>query len=1080
MMRAVIICWMLCMAPVCIAARQNPASTAEPADISVPVVLPLAGDWEFRLDPDDVGTSGGWFNAALPDRMRLPGSTDENGKGNMAEERTTERLSRVHPYVGAAWYSKEVNIPAAWASNRITLFLERCHWETTLWIDGKQIGAQNSLSTPHVYEATQWLQPGRHRLTLRVDNRLKIDVGNWAHSVTDETQTNWNGIIGKIELRASNPVWIERAAFYPDTSCSALTARVLVGNATGTTATGVFSLDAPRGLLAGMGYEQTIDMPPGPQEFEMRVPLAPDLARWDEFSPKLHHITVSVSGSTKNRTFVSGESFSVGIHDFRSSGTKLVLNGRIVGLRGTLECCIFPLTGYPPTSIEPWRRIMAIAKEYGLNHMRFHSWCPPKAAFEAADEAGMMLQIECPVWVTDGETAANPARAEFWKAEANRVLDTYGNHPSFCLFSMGNEILLNSKAGDEPFLSTLIGQLQQRDPRHLYTCSTAPYTNRPNDNYFVSHQVDGMIRGQHRIGITDTSTDYDWDDALKETTRPVVSHEIGQYEMFPDFREIPKYTGVTRAHNFEIFRDRLTSAGMADQAQEFFRASGKLSALLYKDEIEAALRSKHLAGFQILDLHDFPGQGTALIGLLNAFWESKGILLPEEFRQFCGPTVPLLRITKREWSSTETLRATAEVAHYGRTDLAPTAARWFAQGADGRAIAQGEFSPTRIPTGGLTPLGPIELNLTNIQKAEKLTLTVTLAGTPVRNNWSVWVFPPQPAPTQSPDLLITHEWNEATTRALADGRSVLFHVPWQDLTSIPGRFQSVFWSAKMFSQPGTMGIVCDPRHGALAGFPTENHSDWQWLDIIQNSGAMILDATPPEFRPVIQAIDDFNRSHKLGYAFEARVGKGRLFACAIELEGNLAARPAALQLRNSILAYVGSPEFRPTHELMPAVLDKIFARPRIASLIVKRPDATGALLHVRAGTHSPMRRSVPWEADADDVLNSFARAGYRIAGRTWRDEQSSAWFGRQLTCTAIVPRNTTGTLYVHFHDWNKQDRSTKVQFEGQDLGTLRKYDGDGVWLALPFTPANSGDGELTVTANSETGPNAMIAEMLVR
>ena len=119
---------------------------------------------------------------------------------------------------------------------------------------------------------------------------------------------------------------------------------------------------------------------------------------------------------------------------------------------------------------------------------------------------------------------------------------------------------------------------------------------------------------------------------------PVVSHEIGQFAVYPNFREIDKYTGVLKARNFEVFRDRLKEKGMLDQADDFFYTSGKLSVQCYKEELEAAARTKLLAGYQILDIQDFSGQGTALVGILDAFMDSKGHVTPEEWGQ---DTVPI-------------------------------------------------------------------------------------------------------------------------------------------------------------------------------------------------------------------------------------------------------------------------------------------------------------------------------------------------------------------------------------------------------------------------------------------------------
>lgn len=142
----------------------------------------------------------------------------------------------------------------------------------------------------------------------------------------------------------------------------------------------------------------------------------------------------------------------------------------------------------------------------------------------------------------------------------------------------------------------------------------------------------------------ETTTDYR--EYLSRYQAPIVSHEIGQWCVYPNFDEIDKYTGSLKLKNFEIFRDFLEQAGMSDQAKPFLMASGKLQVMCCNEDIESALRTPSFGGFQLLDMRDFPGQGTALAGMLDPFWDSKPYRTPAEFRRFCGPIVPLARMSK--------------------------------------------------------------------------------------------------------------------------------------------------------------------------------------------------------------------------------------------------------------------------------------------------------------------------------------------------------------------------------------------------------------------------------------------------
>jgi hypothetical protein len=1125
---------------------------------ALPDRISLAGTWRFKLDPKGAGAQEKWFDTLPPDvipakagTIRLPGSTDEQGFGNKATKPAVGHLTRMYEYVGPAWYQRDVTIPAAWTGRRITLSLERCHWETTVWVDGKRAGTQNSLCAPQVYDLSDLLTPGSHRLTLCVDNTVKIDIGGWGHSITDETQTNWNGIVGRIELIATDPVWCDAVAVYPDIRERAARVKVRVGNRTGEIVKGTLTLKAaPRS--GGKPVTKTVPFtaPAGGTGVETVLPMGNDARLWDEFSPALYDLRVSLRADPTPTLPASGEgagvpplaggrrgvnplakgftderAVSFGMREFGRSGRKFALNGRPIYLRGTLECCIFPKTGYPPTDAAAWRRIFHIARSYGLNHFRFHSWCPPEAAFAAADEAGIMFQVELPLWV--GDVAADPQRAEYERAEADRILDAYGNHPSFCLMSMGNEL------GDPHgvYLSDLVRRCRQKDPRHLYTCATGAGIHKAlnsdfADDYFVEPATPkGWVRGQGVFEAKPPATDYDYRASLEGLDRPLMTHEMGQWAMFPNFKEVAKYTGPLRPLNFEVYRESLAKHGMADQAESFLRASGALSVALYKEEIEAVLRTPDHAGFQLLDVRDFPGQGTALVGMLDPFWDSKGLTTPEQFRQYCSPTVPLLRMKSRVWTSDETFTAAAEVAHYGPAPLRNAAARWTITDAQGGEIAAGVFPAADIPTGRNTFLGEIKLPLSRVNAPAKLTVTIYIGnpsppaplpfvrgegrrgwdakrtplltkegpgevipppyegrgrGEVASNRWDFWVYPAETQAQYPSEVVIAHAWNEETKTALASGRKVLLlPPPYLLYNAVPGSYTPVFWCFRLFpSQPGTMGILCDPKHPALAAFPTEFHTTAQWWDLLTRSKALKLDATPAAFRPIVQVIDNFDRNQKLGALFEARVGKGALMVCSMDLQTDLDWRPAARQLLFSLLAYIGSGRFRPGAALPTETLDAIFVESPLRKYERTPGDLRRAVLNVRAARNVPLRQPQPWQQAHDEIIARQPGFDYRIGGGTWRDEDGSSWHDGNLVAEIVCPKGFEGTLYAHFHDWNRTGRSAEITFNGRDIGLLAEYE-KGVWLALPVTAADSAQGRLSLSAVSLSGPNAQITQIVL-
>jgi hypothetical protein len=877
-------------------------------------VVSLAGEWRFELDPSRVGAGEQFFIQNLPGRISLPGSTDEAKLGTPNPNKPTlDGLYRLYLYEGPAWYQRDIEIPVAWEGKQVFLFLERTHWVTTVWVDDRYIGTQDSLISPHVYNLGTDLAPGKHRLTICVDNTPKINLGRFVSIYYEGTQTNWNGLIGKVELRAKDPVSVTEVQVYPDVNRKLAKIRVIITNVTGKPARGelLFEVTGPPGT--GKIPERQVPFTATQDRTVVTAELSmgKEPRLWDEFSPSLYKLTASMTAKSSSKTFADQETVTFGMREFAPRGKQFTMNGRPVFLRGALECAIFPLTGFPPTDVPSWRRIYHIIKSYGLNFIRFHSWCPPEAAFTAADIEGVMIQAEGPQ--ANIPAGKDKQRDEFMEQELLRMVRTYGNHPSFCLMTIGNEY-----GGSDVVLSHWVEMLIEEDPRHLYSSASAGQ-NTANRQFTESAEA---------RGVQGPGTDIDFHKVLAKQDRPFMGHEIGQWTFFPNFNEIKKYTGVLAAKNFELVRDDLEAKRLLDLAPHFVQATGRQAVLLYKEEIEILLRTPGYAGFSLLDLHDYPGQGTALIGALDPFWGSKGFVTPAAHREYCGATVPLLRMKKRTFSADEAFTAEAELAHFGPQDLAIARPAWTIKDEADREVASGTLAPLPVTTGRLTILGTFSASLAKAPAPSKLTVTVFLKGTKFANHWNIWVYPAGALPTAPAGVMITRKWDEVTKTALTKGGRVILLPQFVNTSrSLPGRFLPVFWSPIWFpkQQPNTMGILCDPKNPALAEFPTDSYSDWQWYNLLQNSRSVILNDTPANFRSIVEVIDNFARNNKLGNLFEARVKGGSLLVCTIDLPGLAEKDPAAKQLLRSLYAYVGSESFAPSEGLDAAWLDKVFS-----------------------------------------------------------------------------------------------------------------------------------------------------------
>ena len=911
--------------------------------------IDLSGSWTFKIDTLDQGIGEKWFEKDFTEIIQLPGSMAENDKGNDVTVHTEwtgkivdttwfsdEKYAKYRKegnvkipfwlqpekhYIGAAWYQKEITIPSEWSGKHIKLALERPHWETQVWVEDQHVGMQNSLGTAHIYDLTNFLKTGKNIISIRVDNRVKdVHPGENSHSISDHTQSNWNGIVGKITLNATAPVIIENVNLYPDVENKKVLVLTQVKNFSGKAQKCQLVVKAVGLGENNQSYEQVVQEieVDTDGQFEIDYPMGESPMLWDEFNPNLYTMELSL----KSLSGTYNERVDFGMREFKVEGKRFTVNGRPVFLRGTLECAIFPKTGYPATDVAEWKRILNICKDHGLNHMRFHSWCPPEAAFRAADELGVYLQVEASSWANGKGSNLGDGNAidEWLYKEAEDILDDYGNHPSFVMMAYGNE---PGGKNQNEYLRKFVGHFKAKDNRRVYT-GGAGWPFLDNLDYYNNHG--GRIQGWGQelksiINSEPPQTLFDFRDTIQNTPMPYVSHEIGQWCVYPNFKEIEKYTGVLKAKNFEIFQETLGENHMGHLADSLLLASGKLQALCYKADIEAALRTKDFAGFQLLDLHDFPGQGTALVGVLDPFWEEKGYISPEEYKRFCNETVPLARLKKRVFHNNEILEASIEVAHFGEKAMENPTCSWELLTNGGKIVAQGSFAKTSIPLDNGLKLGDIGVDLSGMEKAQKLTLTVKV--TDFSNSWDVWVYPSVKEKIQGSDQLrIVDKLNTNTISYLKNGGKVLLNIDKGSVKPEKGGdigigFSSIFWNTAWTrgQKPHTLGILCNPQHPALSEFPTEFHSNWQWWDAMSHSNAIVLDEFNPELKPIVRVIDDWFKNRRLALVFEAKVGKGKLIVSGIDLHTNITNRPEAQQMLYSLKKYMVSDQFDPAVEL---------------------------------------------------------------------------------------------------------------------------------------------------------------------
>ncbi|MDB5949802.1 MAG: glycoside hydrolase, partial [Massilia sp.] len=873
-------------------------------------------------------------------------------------------------YLGAAWYQRDIDIAPGWRGKRVVLFLERPHWGSTVWFDGRKVGVNLSLVGEHAYDLG-FLAPGKHRISIRVDNRMLMGYRPDAHSVSDSLGMSWNGIVGKIELRATSPVWIDDAQAYPNVRDKSVLLKVKLGNATGLAGGGVLTVN-------GVAHKVTWSEAGG--AFDVTVVFPGNTQTWDEFHPVLQKLRLRLSGAGA----ADIREVSFGFAQVATSGKQFLLNGRPIYFRGTHHGGDFPLTGYPPTDVAYWRKILQINKNWGINHIRFHSFCPPDAAFQAADELGIYLQPEPGMW--NEVSPGTPMEAMLYE-ETERMIKAYGNHPSFLLLSPGNEPKGHWKLAFDKW----IAHYRVADPRRLYNNGTG-HTER---------EVPGLAEGtdflvMQRIGPKPLRGNKGWfgkdyGDSLADVGIPVLSHEAGQWVAYPDFDIIKKFSGYLRPGNYEIFRDSLQHHGLAAKNKDFAYASGKFQLASYKEEIEANLRTPGMIGYQLLDLHDYLGQGSALVGILDTFWEEKGYATASEFRRFNGQTVPLARLLKRVFTADETFSVAAEIAHFGELPLIDAQPYWKLVDAVGKVMAQGELSRKTIDVGKNIPLGTIKADLSALKSPGAYRLLVGIKNRPIENDWNFWVYPSTVTEMEPAGVLVTHSWPEAEAK-LGVGGTVLYLPRKADLgwNSPPLDTLPVFWNRLMNPAWGRMlGLWVDHRHPALAGFPSESFNDWQWTELVNGARAVNLDKLPRGLEPIVQPIDDWNRNFKLGMLFEAKVGAGRLMVSSADLDSDLGRRVVARQLRKSVLDYMAGDRFNP----QVAVTAENFREVLFDTQVMKKLGAKTS-----SGTNAADAANATNAIDGDP--NTFWSAGKQHAART--NQELTIAFAQPVAFSGLV------------------------------------------------------------------------------
>lgn len=820
--------------------------------------IDISGLWEYMTVDSYMWKAG----------FKLPGSTCENGIGIKREYYTEFSSDAVraprekYEYIGPLYVKREIEIPKTWEQKHITLFLERVNIATSVKLDGRNVGRRiTELSAPHIHELSG-ITAGRHELMICIDNRNLLNIDVMASGYSVDTQGFWNGIAGAVELRCEENTRLGNINVYPDDK--GITVKVTEISQTYSPtqrndAEITLSVIDPNGCgLGDKTFKRKLynSKQPDYYRYDIESPM-----RWDEFDPYLYTLKVSYRCNGVEDTKL----IHFGIRTIRREGKKLVLNGRQISLRGTTDCAQFPLTGYPQTDIEYWRKKLSTVKEYGLNHVRFHAWCPPEAAFAAADELGVYVLAEMPLWLNYDvcalEVGDDSHHSSYYQNEAVVISDTYGNHPCFIMFSNGNENM-----GDFELLERITKQIKAYDQRRIYTVtSNFDHPILPCEDYLCAFETGGKrVRIQTMHDFAAQATCLDYSEAVAKTPVPIISFEVGQYCSYPNVDICEKYTGNILPTNFDIIRKKMKEKGVYNRLSEYIKASGDISVKLYKEDIEAALRTRDLGGIELLSLTDYTGQGTATVGILDVFNSSKGLISPDEWRGFCDSVVPLFK-AKRIFKNTETLHAVLDLYDFGRDAIASPLYEV--------RIYNGSSLFYAIDTRENT----VDIPLDRIKTSSLLRVEVTVAAH--KNSWRIFVFAENKTKKKATFIRTRAE----LARIIKDGGRAIVTSELFDAAK-DGSFIPVFWSPVFFPTPAQCGAMIDCSHPIFKSFPTEKYQDYQWKTLFENSKNIDIAAFGYDVKPIIEIVPNFVDNTPTSPLFETQIGKAELLFCGFKLD----------------------------------------------------------------------------------------------------------------------------------------------------------------------------------------------------
>lgn len=802
------------------------------------------------------------------------------------------------PYpVGCFMYQRTVTLSEADICGNEALYVGGVQNTLTLWINGKYVGRHEGYSVEFFIDIPAGLlQVGENRITLTVsNNRLAGYKGRPVSGLTSRAANECTGgIWGDVEIR-SYPDGVRDVWVSVKEDLSAFTVKT-VGGEDGSKTVEIF--DGKREVFHG-------EIPEGESELAIS---ALDYERWSPDAPKLYTARVTTAHQTLTARF--------GIRRLAAVGTRLFLNGKPYFFKGTCEHCYHPVTVHPTRDKSYYKKVIRTLKQLGFNSIRFHTYVPMPEYMEAADELGMVLEVETPNNTTYAE----------WLEIVNKCR----HYTSVCAYSSGNEMVI-----DEDYIEHL-----RAVAGYVHTASDAlfspmsamrgieyhsygdcriepPFTHNPKRLKALSEFCD--LYNPVSLSLASYTSCEGTHEVLDARNviykKPILSHEICIHGTYIDLSLKDRYRGTVMGDTefMSSVEKHLADKGLLDRGPLYYQQSVKWQKMLRKHCFETVRRCETFAGYDFLgDIDTHWHTFGYCVGMMNEFYELKAGETVENVLRYNSDAVLLCDLPRNpSYTAGEQVDLPILVSNYG-DPMETVALTWRIKG-DGKAIARGTCRFESIPAGEIASLCNVYFTIPEIEKPMKLTLTVMLSGGDVdlENKWEIYAFPkPEALPTQDEinvaGLTVAKEMtvDELAARMKAGERVLL-------LGASPFRSEkTTFQIAVAGRTHGHLATVI-ADHPIMEDFPHDGYCAFRFRDML-NSRAAILDITSLPHDPIIDIATSYKNARREALLFEYQIGEGKLLVCTLNMkEGDI---PAAW-LYGRMLSYAMSDEFAPKNRL---------------------------------------------------------------------------------------------------------------------------------------------------------------------